>query len=219
MQNFALLLSITLALIFMPAIGAAQVTHTVDQVGTSFSPANLNIEVGDTVRWVWSGGSHTVTNGTGATDPNVATLFDSPLTSAAPQFEFLFTQAGTVPYFCRPHEGLNMKGTIVVEDVSTATPPGAVAALRVHGLSPNPFNPRTTISFTLGQTSAVSISIHDQRGRLVRDLVSGEQMEDGDRRVVWDGLDDLGTQSASGVYLFRVSALGLQQTVRGVLVR
>jgi plastocyanin len=211
--------SLTLALVLMPVLAAAQVTHTVNQVGTSFSPSQLTIEVGDTVRWVWSVGFHTVTSGTGASDPGVGALFDTPLNSTAPQFEFQFTEAGTVDYFCRPHEIVDMKGTIVVEDVSTSSPPAAAAALLVHGVSPNPFNPRTSVSFTLAQPSPVSIAIHDIRGRLVRDLATATEMESGGREIIWNGLNNQGVAAPSGVYFFRVRALGLQQVVRGVLVR
>ena len=219
MRNLVMMSIVALALAVMPAVVSAQVTHTVNQVGTSFSPANLTIQVGDTVRWVWSTAAHTVTSGTGAADPDVAILFDSPLNSFSPQFEFQFNAAGSVPYFCRPHELLDMKGTIVVEDVATSSPPGNLAALQVHGVNPNPFNPRTSVSFTLGKSSPVTIMVFDMRGRLVRELLDGEQMEGGDQDVVWNGLNDDGAAVASGVYFFRVQAREFRQIVRGVLVR
>lgn len=122
MRSNILITTLAVILAMLPVTSAAQVTHTVNQVGTSFSPANLTIQVGDTVRWVWSIGFHTVTNGTGAADPSVGTLFDTPLNSTVPQFEFVFTEAGTVPYFCRPHEIVDMKGTVVVEEVGTMPP-------------------------------------------------------------------------------------------------
>ena len=211
--------SLLLTIAMLPVSAVAQVTHTVNQVGTSFSPANLTIEVGDTVRWVWSIGFHTVTSGTGAGDPSVGAFFDSPLNNTTPQVEFTFTEAGTVPYFCRPHEIVDMKGTIVVEDVITDAPATVSAALAIHGVTPNPFNPRTEVSFTLGKSSPVSISVHDIRGRLVRSLTDGEPMDPGDRRVAWDGLSDDGVAVSSGVYFFRVRALDTEHVARGVLVR
>lgn len=215
----ALLSALTLILAMSPVLTKAQVTHTVNQVGTSFSPTDLTIQVGDTVKWVWSSGFHTVTNGTGAADPSVGTLFDASLNSGFPQFEFVFTEVGAVPFFCRPHEGVGMKGTVLVEDVSTDSPPVAVSTISLHGISPNPFNPRTSISFTLGQASSVTIDVHDAKGRRVRNLASGESMESGQREVLWDGLGDSGMAVASGVYFFRVIADGSEQVARGVLVR
>jgi glucose/arabinose dehydrogenase/plastocyanin len=77
------------------------------------------ISVGDTVRWIWKGGVHTVTSGDGAADPEAGDLFDAPINGSNQNFSFTFTEAGTFPYFCRPHEGLNMKGVIVVCEEST----------------------------------------------------------------------------------------------------
>jgi plastocyanin len=217
MQKNATILILMLAL--TPLVAAAQTTHTVNQTGTSFSPASLTIEVGDTVRWVWSSLAHTVTSGTGTSDPSVGALFDAPLNTFSPEFQFTFTETGTVPYFCRPHEIGGMTGSIVVEDVSTPAPATARSRLVVHGLVPNPFNPRTSVLFTLGQPEPVTIHVHDLRGRLVRELVRGEAMEPGDREVIWDGANDEGVAVASGVYFFRVITPSAEQVARGVLVR
>ena len=89
---------------------------TIAVLDDRFSPANVTIAVGDSVTWVWQGiHPHTVTHGT---TPDVSEdpsrLFDSPsMTSGT--FGYRFTAAGTVPYFCRPHFAIGMKGTIVVQ--------------------------------------------------------------------------------------------------------
>lgn len=87
-------------------------TWHVSTPGTSFSPAQLRIYTGDTVMWTSSGG-HTVTSGTGASDPNVGSMFDHPLPSGQ-TFQWVFIKSGTINYFCRPHELMGMKGTITV---------------------------------------------------------------------------------------------------------
>lgn len=212
------ILALLLAAALWPATGAAQTTHIVNQVGSTFSPADITIQVGDTVRWVWSSNFHTVTSGTGAAAANAGALFDEPLNEFAPTVQFQFTQAGVVPYFCRPHEGLNMKGTVTVEEIGTATPPAAVG-LRVSGLEPNPFNPQATLRFTLAEPGPVTVVVYDARGRQVRHLADGIAMEAGDRSLVWDGRDDAGMAVSSGVYLFAVRHAGLEQVARGVLVR
>ncbi len=74
----------------------------------------LNIAVGDTVRWTWIEGDHTITSGTGAADPQSGVLFNSPSTSTETVFEFTFNNAGTFDYYCIPHEGDNMFGIVVV---------------------------------------------------------------------------------------------------------
>ena len=104
-----------LAITLVGAAPALATVHIVNQTGTTFVPDNLEVAIGDTVRWVYSGGSHTVTNGTGASDPQAGVLFDAPLNGANPTFEYVFDgPTGVYSYFCRPHETLGMTGQVVV---------------------------------------------------------------------------------------------------------
>lgn len=70
--------------------------------------------------------------------------------------------------------------------------------------TPNPFNPRTTIRFTIPATGIVNLAIYDVNGRLVRTLVDGT-VEAGMHEVVWDARDERGHEVASGVYLYRLT--------------
>jgi hypothetical protein len=70
---------------------------------------------------------------------------------------------------------------------------------------PNPFNPTTTIRFDLAKKSDVTLRIYDVAGRLVRTLVDGSLPRDR-HAVLWDGLNDAGSQVASGVYFYRLVA-------------
>jgi hypothetical protein len=83
---------------------------------------------------------------------------------------------------------------------------------------PNPFNPRTAISFTLGARSRARLRIHDVRGATVRTLVDRE-LPAGEYREEWDGTDDRGRRAASGVYFYRLDAGGASQTRRMVLLK
>ncbi len=85
-------------------------------------------------------------------------------------------------------------------------------ALALAQPTPNPFNPRTKIAFTLAQPGEATLRVYDVDGRLVRTLVSGWQPA-GERTVVWDGLDDRGGRAASGLYFCHLRA-GDQQLVR-----
>lgn len=100
---------------------AAGTTHTVTQMGTSFSPASVTVEVGDTVNWVWTAGIHDVFSGTGPTDPQAGSLFNSLLSVSVPSFSFVFSIPGDVPYFCSPHFLLGMTGVVHV-NLPTAAP-------------------------------------------------------------------------------------------------
>lgn len=82
-----------------------------------------------------------------------------------------------------------------------------LARLAAPLATPNPFNPRTVLSFVLGGEAAqpVTITVHDARGRLVRRLLQAP-LEPGRQAVAWDGRDDGGRALAAGVYLARITA-------------
>lgn len=67
---------------------------------------------------------------------------------------------------------------------------------------PNPFNPRTTISFQLKSVQRTTIEIYDVFGRKVRTLIS-ETLEAGAHKIIWDGKDDKGKKLTSGTYLLK----------------
>jgi plastocyanin len=89
-------------------------TQTITLSGTSFSPANPTIHVGDTVTWVDASGSHTTTSGTGPADPNAGDLWDHSMSTGG-RFSRVFDNAGSFPYFCRIHVSMGMHGTITVQ--------------------------------------------------------------------------------------------------------
>ncbi len=70
---------------------------------------------------------------------------------------------------------------------------------------PNPFNPETRIRFQLAENSDVKLMVYDVLGRKVRTLVS-DRMNAGHHVINWDGLNDAGTDVASGMYVYRIKA-------------
>ena len=68
---------------------------------------------------------------------------------------------------------------------------------------PNPFNPSTSIHFTLAETSHVTLSVYDLAGRRICDL-HREELHQGDHEVSWNGVDELGNPVPSGIYLYRL---------------
>lgn len=80
--------------------------------GVSFSPQNVTISPGTTVRWIIDNGSHTVT----PDNANQAGVWQDPgLLNPGQSFEHTFTTAGTYNYHCIPHASQGMTGVIVVE--------------------------------------------------------------------------------------------------------
>ncbi len=83
---------------------------------------------------------------------------------------------------------------------------------------PNPFNPVTTIKFTLSNPGRTKVEIFDASGRLIRSLAD-EQMTAGVHQLVWDGLDDAGKQVGSGVYFYRLKAGAFEQSRRMTILK
>jgi plastocyanin len=108
-----------------PVVNAVQAPtgHIVDvQVGPgfTFSPDNINISVGDTVRWTWAGSGHSVTGGDLCTSDGQFCSSDNMncnqgiLSGQGTVYEHSFGQAGTYDYFCVAHCAFGMTGTINV---------------------------------------------------------------------------------------------------------
>jgi hypothetical protein len=97
---------------------------------------------------------------------------------------------------------------VVLADNSEILSPNAVVtvgaqALRLDQNHPNPFNPRTTISFTAPEPGHVKLAVYSPDGRLVRTLVDGS-LPAGFKEVSWDGKDAHGVPVSSGVYFYRL---------------
>ena len=78
---------------------------------------------------------------------------------------------------------------------------------------PNPFNPSTTIGYTLSSAANVDITVYDISGRVVDKLVSGYQ-SNGSHEVVWNA-----SHMASGVYFVQMNVDGFVDTQKLMLVK
>lgn len=92
------------------------------------------------------------------------------------------------------------------------------AVTHLFDAQPNPFNPQTTIHYTVEDDSNAAIVVYDVAGRVVRRLVNG-LVHGGDHEVIWDGRDDSGHAVASGVYLYQLRTGHIIETKRMVLLR
>jgi len=90
-----------------------------------------------------------------------------------------------------------------VEDGFPAQGPKAIIA----GIYPNPFNPTTTIDFSLTRSGPVRVEIFAMDGKLVRTLLSDDRQA-GDYQVRWNGLGNSGSRVSSGAYFCRVQGVG-----------
>ncbi len=83
---------------------------------------------------------------------------------------------------------------------------------------PNPFNPKTSIAFTVAESGPVSLRVYNLAGRVVRTLVDELRMPN-EYEVRWDGRDDSGNQVGSGVYYYSLEIAGERETKRMVLLK
>jgi photosystem II stability/assembly factor-like uncharacterized protein len=88
----------------------------------------------------------------------------------------------------------------------------------LHGNVPNPFNPTTAISFTIDSPGYVELSIYNVKGEKVRTLVN-ESLNADTHSVIWNGLDDSGRNTASGVYFYKMKAGSFTSTKKMVLMK
>ena len=89
----------------------------------------------------------------------------------------------------------------------------------LHQSVPNPFNPTTTISYSVPAGGGlVTIRVFDVAGRLVRTLMNG-QAPPGTNTVTWDGRNDNGENVATGIFFCRMQAPGFEQTMKMTLLK
>ncbi len=100
----------------------------------------------------------------------------------------------------------------------TAVPVGPGVGSHLELAFPNPFRNSTSIAFRLSAASDVELSIYDLHGAEIRTLVHGPRSA-GEHLVNWDGALDDGTPAPSGIYFFRLSVGGVQESRRVTRIR
>ncbi|MBI5868755.1 MAG: T9SS type A sorting domain-containing protein, partial [candidate division Zixibacteria bacterium] len=104
--------------------------------------------------------------------------------------------------------------TGVEELTGSATP----AQYTLDANYPNPFNPSTTINFSLRAASRIELRIHNILGQAVRDLFSGE-LDSGRHTIEWDGRDNNGNPVTSGVYFYTLRTNSSEETRKMLLLK
>lgn len=120
--------------------------------------------------------------------------------------------------------GADAFGRIVVDDLrlaklATATDAeepvaGLPEGYVLHGNYPNPFNPATTLRFTVPQAGRVTLRVYNALGAEVATLVDGQPFAPGTHALTWDA-----AALPSGVYFARLQAGGVTRSVKMMLVK
>lgn len=137
--------------------------------------------------------------------------------------DFLLQNDGVGQFTARPVLGLSR--IVLVPDANTAVVsmvgdpqvgPSSTTAVStpvprsgvwLGSALPNPARGTTRIPFAMPSAARVTLTVFDQQGRLVRQLVDGA-LPAGDHSAVWDGRNAEGRPSPSGLYLYRLDVGG-----------
>ncbi|MEA3287190.1 MAG: glycoside hydrolase family 3 N-terminal domain-containing protein [Candidatus Marinimicrobia bacterium] len=79
---------------------------------------------------------------------------------------------------------------------------------------PNPFNPSTTLNYTLERDMKVTITILDVRGRVVTSIQNRQLQRAGNYELSWNGTGDHGGQQSSGIYFFNIQGPGFNRSLK-----
>jgi hypothetical protein len=110
---------------------------------------------------------------------------------------------------------------LALYNVTAATgvrPDQTPSIVKLHQNVPNPFNPTTTITFTLPVTQQARVEVFDAAGRSVRVLFDGMGIP-GINNVSWDGTNASGNKVASGAYFYKLTSGSFQETRKMVLLK
>lgn len=105
-------------------------------------------------------------------------------------------------YVTGESDTVTLEFTFTGSDVEDDTLP---LITKLLGNYPNPFNPETTIRFSLEAPSEVQIEIYNVKGLRVIRLID-ERLEAGHHNRVWNGVNEAGKRQASGIYFYKFSA-------------
>lgn len=115
-------------------------------------------------------------------------------------------------------QGDNTTVNFVMTQTDSDDPVIPVLATALDGNFPNPFNPETTISYSIKEPGKVKLEVYNIKGQLVRTLVDEEQIT-GHYKLVFDSKDDRGRSISSGVYLLKMVAPGYRKTSKMILMQ
>jgi len=104
----------------------------------------------------------------------------------------------------------SIKGVIAQDIVGVADAPAAFA---VAQNVPNPFNPTTTINFTLAKAGKVTVDVYNVAGQKV-DTIVNAPMNAGSHSVTWNA-----SKFSAGVYFYTVKSGGFSETMKMTLLK
>jgi len=142
----------------------------------------------------------------------VSPLISATNTSTAQYYQYVdreISASGTYYYWLESMDldgGSSIYGpsTLVYNEQNSGQTPQSYQT-GIRQIYPNPFNPATSIEYSLAKAAELSFVIYNHRGQLVRRIPLGSKTP-GKYSQIWNGTDDSGRQVATGVYFIHMLA-------------
>ncbi|MCK5036713.1 MAG: T9SS type A sorting domain-containing protein, partial [Candidatus Sabulitectum sp.] len=117
----------------------------------------------------------------------------------------------------RMYASITDEGIYVLGQSPGLFSPGILSVPVLQGSFPNPFLSQVSFRFSLPEVSAVTLSVYDISGRLLR-IVVDQELPGGLHTVSWNGRDSSGSSIPPGVYFARLESLGYSEILKLVRV-
>ncbi len=101
--------------------------------------------------------------------------------------------------------------------INTENENNALESNKLLGNYPNPFNPRTTIYFSITKNAKINLSIYNAKGQKVKSLITNEYKK-GMHSIVWEGKNDFGKPVSSGIYFYVLNIDNESQIIKKCLL-
>lgn len=134
-------------------------------------------------------------------------------TSCAEELEYMYGLVNVEEALLILNIELSYIGPLGIDDQVYA-PDG----FKILNVFPNPFNPVTTLQYSMNSSGLLSIQVYDLNGREIRSLYDGVQSS-GFHEIRWDGKDEHNANVSSGVYLFKLESAGVRSTAKVLLLK
>jgi plastocyanin len=158
------------ALVLLLGVAGARAGQRRIDVGTggfSFGPSSQTLNINDQVTWVGVGGSHTVTSGTGPSDPGVGSLFNAGISGTGQAFTWKADRTGSVDYFCSPHFSFGMTGQLQISASGVAVSSFRITEVQYNDASGHDRIEITNLGGDFGDLGRYRIAINGTSSAIV----------------------------------------------------
>jgi len=97
-------------------------------------------------------------------------------------------------------------------------PENIISRPLLNGNYPNPFNPTTTISFSVSTEQDIELTIYNIKGQKIKTLYSGTA-DVGEHTVIWEGKDNSDKQVSSGIYVYKLTTNNKELTRKMLMMK